>query len=341
MTQTEELHVKRRRVVITGGAGFLGSHLCDYYLGERYEVICYDDLSTGRHRNVRHLVDEPRFTLVEQDVTRGELSVAGPVYAVLHFASPASPADYLRLPLETLAAGSTGTRNALDLAAEKHARFLLASTSEVYGDPLEHPQPETYWGNVNPIGPRSVYDEAKRFGEAITAAYRAHRGVDARIVRIFNTFGPRMRDDDGRMVPTFIKQAVEGKPLTVTGTGRQTRSLSYVEDTVDGIARLLRSDHSGPVNIGGDHEMTVLEVAELIKELTASPSAIDFVPPVEDDPQVRRPDLNLAGAALEWRPRVRVREGLRRTVEWHRSGDAGLSARPALVSDPRSGGARV
>lgn len=304
--------------MITGGAGFLGSHLCERLLAEGYEVLCLDNFSTGRPRNVEHLLGDDRFRLLKVDVTDW-IHISGEVDAVLHFASPASPADYLQLPIQTLKVGSVGTFHAVGLAQEKGARFLLASTSEVYGDPQVHPQPESYWGHVNPVGPRGVYDEAKRFAEAMTVAYRDHREVDAAIVRIFNTFGPRMRPDDGRAIPTFICQALRGEPLTVAGDGSQTRSVCYVDDLVDGIVALLRSSLPGPVNIGNPHELSVLELAELIRTITESVSPIEFVPLPQDDPLVRRPDITVATRDLGWAPQVDVADGLRRTVDWFRT----------------------
>ncbi|KAK1184388.1 SDR family oxidoreductase [Streptomyces sp. NBS 14/10] len=304
------------RVVVTGGSGFLGSHVCERLLSQGCEVLCVDNFCTGTERNIRHLTDDPAFHLLEGDVTDG-LEVDGTVSAVLHLASPASPPDYLRLPLETMRAGSVGTQNALDLTRRKGARFLLASTSEVYGDPQVHPQPETYWGHVNPVGPRAVYDEAKRFSEAMTVAYRDTWGVDCRIVRIFNTFGPRMRADDGRMIPSFICQAIAGAPLKVAGDGSQTRSISYVSDTVDGILRLLASDSErGPVNIGGQDEMTVLATAELIRGLVGSSSPIEFVPRPQDDPTIRKPDIRKAVSALGWQPGTDLESELKKTIDW-------------------------
>ena len=305
------------RVVVTGGAGFLGSHLCERLLDEDVEVIALDNLLTGAAANVDHLLMRPRFRLVKYDVTNF-IHVGGPVDYVLHFASPASPIDYLRLPIETMKVGSTGTLHALGLAREKGARFLLASTSETYGDPQIHPQPETYWGHVNPVGPRGVYDEAKRFAEALTTAYRTFHGVDTTIVRIFNTFGPRMRPNDGRAIPTFISQALRGQPLTVAGDGLQTRSVCYVSDLVEGVLRLLRSGHPGPVNIGNPGEMTVLALAELVLDVTGSSSRICFIQRPQDDPTVRQPDIALARQVLEWEPQVAVRDGLDRTVRWFR-----------------------
>jgi dTDP-glucose 4,6-dehydratase len=305
------------RVLVTGGAGFLGSHLCDRLLAEGHEVIAMDSLLTGNLRNIAHLEPEKRFRFVRHDVTHF-IFVDGPLDAVLHFASPASPIDYLELPIQTLKVGSLGTHNALGLAKAKKARFLLASTSEVYGDPLVHPQPETYWGNVNPIGPRGVYDEAKRFAEAITMAYRRAHGVDTRIVRIFNTYGERMRPRDGRVVPALIGQALAGEPLTVFGDGSQTRSFCYVSDLVDGIYRLLLSDIAEPTNIGNPAELSVLEFAKTIKALTGTKSEIAFKPLPVDDPKVRQPDITKARAKLGWEPKVKLEEGLRRTIGYFR-----------------------
>jgi dTDP-glucose 4,6-dehydratase len=306
------------RALVTGGAGFLGSHLCDRLLREGHEVIAMDNLLTGSLRNIAHLQDERRFRFVRHNVTEF-IYVDGPLDAVLHFASPASPIDYLELPIQTLKVGSLGTHNALGLALEKNARFLLASTSEVYGDPLIHPQPETYWGNVNPIGPRGVYDEAKRFAEAITMAYhRAHR-VDTRIARIFNTYGERMRRRDGRVVPSLICQALAGEPLTVFGDGSQTRSFCYVSDLIDGIYRLLSSDVHDPVNIGNPAELSVLEFARTIQALTGTSSQIVFKPLPVDDPRVRQPDITRARELLGWEPKVELEEGLKRTVGYFRS----------------------
>ncbi|WP_066948078.1 UDP-glucuronic acid decarboxylase family protein [Microtetraspora fusca] len=302
-------------VVVTGGAGFLGSYLCERLLGQGARVLCLDNFLTGTPRNVEHLIGRPGFRLLECDLT-GFVHVPGSVDLVLHFASAASPADYLRHPIETLKVGSLGTLHALGLAKEKNARFVLASTSEVYGDPLEHPQRETYWGNVNPVGPRSVYDEAKRFAESLTTAYRNARGADTAIVRIFNTYGPRMRPHDGRAIPTFIRQAVMDEPITVTGDGNQTRSICYVDDTVEGVVALAGSDFEGPVNIGNPAEMTMLELAETVRDLAGSSSPIRFVPRPVDDPAVRRPDASLAAERLGWRPKVDPVTGLRRTIEW-------------------------
>ena len=281
-------------------------------------MVCLDNLSTGAVENVAHLVTSPAFSFVRVDVSM-PFDVDGPVDAVLHFASPASPVDYLQLPIETLRVGSVGTMHALDLARAKAARFMLASTSETYGDPQVHPQPESYWGHVNPVGPRGVYDEAKRFAEAVTMAYRRTYGTDTAIARIFNTYGPRMRPADGRAIPTFIAQALRSEPITVAGDGEQTRSVCYVDDEVDGLLRLLDSGHSGPMNIGNPGELSVLKLAELVISLTGSQSQIVFVPRPEDDPTVRRPDITLASKELGWNPVVGVEEGLRRTIDWFRS----------------------
>jgi len=304
-----------RRVVITGGAGFLGSHLCDRFVAEGVEVLCLDNLLTGDPANLAQLQGNPAFRFVRCDVT-DFIHVPGQVDAVLHFASPASPIDYLKLPIETLKVGSLGTLHSLGLAQEKGARFVLASTSEVYGDPQVHPQPESYWGHVNPVGPRGVYDEAKRFAEAMVTAYRTSRGVDTGIVRIFNTYGPRMRPDDGRAIPTFLRQALAGEPLTVAGDGSQTRSICYVDDLVAGIVALTRSELAGPVNIGNPDEMSVLELARRIIEITGSSSDVVFVDRPVDDPGVRRPDTTLAQRELGWHPQVPWQEGLARTAQW-------------------------
>ena len=279
------------------------------------EVVCVDNFVTGSHDNAAELLRRPGFSVLEQDVSIG-LPVDGPVDWVLHLACPASPVDYLRLPIETMMVGSQGTKHALELAERHGARFLLASTSEVYGDPAVHPQPETYWGNVNPIGPRSVYDESKRFAEALTTAYRNERRVDTGIIRIFNTFGPRMRVDDGRAIPAFMSQALAGRPLTVAGDGSQTRSLCFVEDTVEGIVAMAASPHAGPVNIGSQDEMTMLELAERVRGLTGSRSPVEYVELPVDDPRVRRPDTTLAAKLLGWQPQVSIEEGLKRTLEW-------------------------
>ncbi len=306
-----------QHAVVTGGAGFVGSHLCTALLDQGTAVTCVDDFCTGRPGNIAHLAGRPGFTLSRADVV--EPFTVGPrADVVLHFASPASPADYLRLPLHTLETGSLGTRNALALAREHGARFVLASTSEVYGDPRQHPQNERYWGNVNPVGPRSVYDEAKRFGEALTVAEAAGHGTDCAIVRLFNTYGPRMRGHDGRAVPTFIRQALAGEPITVTGDGRQTRSLCYVDDTVRGILAMAASGLTGPVNIGNPDELTMLELARKITELTGSRSPIRFVERPADDPAVRCPDIGLARDKLQWEPRTTAAEGLTRTIAWFR-----------------------
>lgn len=306
------------RVLITGGAGFLGSHLCDHFIHEGYDVICIDNLITGNCANIAHLFGNSRFKFIRHDVTE-YLYVAGPLDYVLHFASPASPIDYLELPIQTLKVGALGTHKVLGLAKDKGARFLLASTSEVYGDPLIHPQPESYWGNVNPIGPRGVYDEAKRFAEALVMAYHRVHKMETRIVRIFNTYGPRMRPNDGRVVSNFITQALAGEPLTVYGDGSQTRSFCYFDDLVDGISRLLFSNESEPVNIGNPNEMTVLELARLVKEFVNSKSEIVMKSLPEDDPKVRQPDISRARGILGWEPRVSLREGLAKTVEYFRA----------------------
>ena len=309
-----------QRVVVTGGAGFLGSHLCRALLARGDSVVAVDKLVTGSLDNLTGISGQPNFTFVHSDVSNF-VHVPGPVDAVLHFASPASPVDFDRIPIQILKVGSLGTHNTLGLARDKGARFFLASTSEVYGDPLVHPQPETYWGNVNPIGPRGVYDEAKRFAEAITMAYHRHHGVDVRIVRIFNTFGPRMRPDDGRVVSNFIVQALAGKPITIHGDGKQTRSFCYVDDEVRGLLALLDSDYVGPVNIGNPTEFTVLELAEKVLALTGSTSELQFDPRPVDDPAQRRPDLTLARSLLGWEPEITLEEGLARTARWF-AGDA-------------------
>lgn len=305
------------RVVITGAAGFLGSHLGERFLAEGHEVVGIDNLLTGTLENITHLMRQPKFEFVHLDVTNA-VHVDGPVDGVLHFASPASPVDYLELPIPTLKVGSHGTHKTLGLARAKGARYLLASTSEVYGDPLVHPQPETYWGNVNPIGPRGVYDEAKRFAEALTMAYHRCHGLDTRIVRIFNTFGTRMRPTDGRVVSNFIVQALHGRPITVYGDGSQTRSFCYVEDEIEGIYRLFNSDLVEPTNIGNPDEFTIQELAEMVLEETGSASEIDYRPLPTDDPKARRPDIAVARTVLGWEPRVPLREGLRRTIPYFR-----------------------
>ncbi len=305
------------RSLITGGAGFLGSHLCDRLIAEGHDVICMDNLITGSPENIAHLFGNPRFQFVNHDVTN-YIYVAGSLDYILHFASPASPVDYLKFPIQTLKVGSLGTHKALGLAKAKGARFLLASTSEVYGDPLVHPQQEEYWGNVNPIGVRGVYDEAKRFAEALTMAYHRYHGVETRIVRIFNTYGERMRVDDGRAIPAFMSQAIAGEPMTVFGSGDQTRSVCYVTDLVDGIFRLLTSNESDPVNIGNPDELTMLQLAEEIREIAESSSEIVFRPLPQDDPQVRQPDITRAQTILGWEPHVQRREGLLRTLKYCR-----------------------
>lgn len=303
--------------MVTGGAGFLGSHLCDALVDRGDSVVCLDDLSSGRTANVAHLLSHDRFTLVEADV-RAEITLRGDFDAVAHLASPASPPDYLSRPVETLTTGSHGTLNALNFARDNAARFVLASTSEVYGDPLVHPQPETYWGNVNPIGPRSVYDEAKRFAEALATAYRSARDVNVGIVRIFNTYGPRMRPDDGRAITTFIVQALRGTPLTVYGNAQQTRSFCYVDDLIRGIIAMLDSSEAGPINLGNPSEMTIQEVAEHVIRLTGSSSRIEHHPLPVDDPTRRKPDIERAAQRLGWAPSVPIELGLQRTIAWFR-----------------------
>lgn len=305
------------RAVVTGGAGFLGCHLCRALVGRGWEVVALDNLLTGRAENVEDLLEEEAFTLVKTDVT-DYVHVPGEVDAVLHFASPASPRDYLEYPIKTLKVGSLGTLHTLGLALEKGAVYLLASTSEVYGDPQVHPQPESYWGHVNPVGPRGVYDEAKRFSEALAMAYQRSHDLDVKIVRIFNTYGPHLRPADGRAIPNFLEQAMSGVPLTVYGDGKQTRSFCYVDDEVDGILRLLESDHIGPMNVGNPQEQAVLELAEAVLEVTGSDVGIRFEALPIDDPAQRRPDISLAEEVLGWRPTVDLREGLRRTFEWYR-----------------------
>lgn len=306
------------RTLITGGAGFLGSHLCERLLAEGHEVVCMDNLITGDMDNIAHLLGTDGFRFVKHDVTE-YVYVEGPLDYILHFASPASPIDYLKLPIQTLKVGSLGTHKALGLAKAKKARFLIASTSEVYGDPEIHPQVESYWGNVNPIGPRGVYDEAKRFAEAMTMAYHSHHGVETRIVRIFNTYGERMRINDGRAIPAFMSQAIRGEDVTVFGDGSQTRSVCYVTDLVDGIYRLLLSDYHMPVNIGNPDELTMLQLAEEVLDVLGSTSRIVFEPLPVDDPKVRQPDITLARTLLGWEPRVQRREGLERTAKYFRA----------------------
>ena len=307
----------KKRVVITGAAGFIGSHLAETLLDRDYTVVGIDNLLTGDTANIAHLAGRD-FVFVKHDVTN-YINVEGPVDAVLHWASPASPIDYLELPIPTLKVGALGTHKALGLAKAKNARFVIASTSEVYGDPLEHPQKETYWGNVNPIGPRGVYDEAKRFAEAMTTAYHRYHGLDAKIVRIFNTYGPRMRLRDGRAVPAFMSQALTGEDVTIFGSGRQTRSFCYVTDLVDGIIRLMESNVNEPVNIGNPHEMTIEEIARMIIKLTGSKSKIVYRPLPEDDPKVRQPDITRARTLFGWEPKVGLEEGLTRTLEYFRT----------------------
>jgi dTDP-glucose 4,6-dehydratase len=305
------------RVVITGGAGFLGSHLCEYMLEKGWDVVCLDNLVTGAESNISHLLPNPKFRFVRHDVSR-RIEVDGAVDAVLHFASPASPPDYLKLPIQTMKVGSLGTHNCLGLALAKKAKFLQASTSECYGDPDVSPQPETYWGHVNPVGPRSVYDEAKRFSEALTMAYHRHHGVDTRLARIFNTYGPRMRLNDGRALPNFLYQALRGEPITVYGDGKQTRSFCYVSDLIEGIYRLLESDEHMPTNIGNPQEITILEFAERVRALVGASAPIVFHPLPQDDPKQRCPDITKARRILHWEPKVQLADGLRRTLEYFR-----------------------
>lgn len=305
------------RTLVTGGAGFLGSHLCEYLLRKGHEVIAMDNLCTGTVANIEHLVNE-NFKFIKHDVTE-YIFIAGKIDYVLHFASPASPLDYLQLPIQTLKVGALGTHKALGLAKEKSATFLLASTSEVYGDPEQHPQVEEYWGNVNPVGPRGVYDEAKRFGEALTMAYHRYNGLDTKIVRIFNTYGPRMRPKDGRAIPTFIPQALRGEPITIFGEGQQTRSFCYVNDLIEGIYQLMISDIHDPINIGNPHEMTIKEMAEMIVKLTGSKSQFHYKPLPVDDPRVRQPNIDKAKRLLGWEPCYDLRTGLEETIAWFKS----------------------
>jgi dTDP-glucose 4,6-dehydratase len=305
------------RILITGGAGFIGSHLTDRLLGEGHSVIAMDNLVTGNLDNIAAHRSNPRFEFIHHDVSN-HIHVAGPLDWVLHFASPASPIDYLQLPIQTMKVGALGTHNALGVARAKGAKFMIASTSEVYGDPLVHPQPESYWGNVNPIGPRSVYDEAKRFAEALVMAYHRAHQLDVRVLRIFNTYGPRNRVNDGRVVPTFINQALRGESLTIFGEGQQTRSFQYVEDLVEGVRRLMESEFRLPVNIGNPRELTIMEFAQLILRLTGSESRIEYRPLPEDDPKTRQPDITRAREVLGWAPRVPVEDGLLRTIAWYR-----------------------
>jgi len=306
------------RVLITGAAGFLGSHLCDRFLADGHTVVGLDNFITGHPDNIAHLQGHDRFTLLRHNISQ-YTHVEGALEGVLHFASPASPVDYLKLPIQTLKVGSLGTHNALGIALAKKARFFLASTSEVYGDPLVHPQPEGYWGNVNPIGPRGVYDEAKRFAEAMTMAYHRYHGVDSRIVRIFNTYGPRMRPRDGRVVSNFIVQALTGEPITIHGDGSQTRSFCYVDDEIEGIYRLFHGGDASPTNIGSPVEYSVQQLLEVVVDITGAKAAIERRPLPEDDPKVRQPDISKARAMLQWEPKVDVREGIRRTVEFFRT----------------------
>lgn len=306
------------RIVITGGAGFLGSHLVDFFIERGDEVICVDNLITGSLDNIQHHLDKKKFTFIKQDVTQ-YLDIDGPIDFVFHFASPASPVDYQKLPIQTLKVGSLGTHNALGLAKNKDAGFLLASTSEVYGDPLVNPQKEEYWGNVNPIGPRGVYDEAKRFAEALTMAYHRTHGLKTKITRIFNTYGPRMRMNDGRVIPNFINQALNNQPLTVFGDGSQTRSFGYYSDLIGGVVKLMESSFSEPVNLGRPTEMTVLELAKLIIKITGSKSKIEFLPLPENDPKVRQPDITRAKKYLNWQPKVELEAGLSKTIEYFKN----------------------
>jgi dTDP-glucose 4,6-dehydratase len=305
------------RAVVTGGAGFLGSHICERLLQDGWDVVCIDNFLTGSPRNIEQLVSNPRFRMLRANVT-DFVHVPGEVDVVFHFASPASPIDYLQLPIQTMKVGSIGTLHMLGMAKDKRARFVLASTSEAYGDPQIHPQPESYWGHVNRVGPRGVYDEAKRFAEALTMAYRRYHDVDTGIVRIFNTHGPSMRPNDGRAIPTFIKQALRNEPITVAGDGSQTRSIQYVSDLVEGVVRMAASDHPGPINIGTPWEVSMLELAETIKRLTGSSSPIAFIERPEDDPTVRQADIGLAREVLGWEPVVPLEEGLKRTIAWFR-----------------------
>jgi dTDP-glucose 4,6-dehydratase len=320
--------VATKRALVTGGAGFVGSHLCERLLSEGYRVLCADNLRTGTLENVAHLEGESGFEYVDHDVS-AHINVPGELDEVYHFASPASPVDFSRIPIPILKAGALGTYNSLGLALAKGARFVLASTSEVYGDPLVHPQHEGYWGNVNPIGVRGVYDEAKRYAEAITMAYHRHHRVDTRIVRIFNTYGPRMRPDDGRMIPNFVRQALSGEPLTVYGDGSQTRSVQYVDDLIEGVLRLVRSAETRPVNVGNPNELTVREVAEMVIEISGSESELVYEPLPEDDPKQRCPDITRARESLGWEPLVDVREGLEKTLTWFAERSEGRQGTPS------------
>lgn len=303
------------RILVTGGAGFIGSHLCERLFQDGHDIICMDSLITGNSKNIEHLLSSSNFKFIQHDVTK-HIDIEGRVDYVLHFASPASPVDYLQFPIQTLKVGSLGTHNALGVAKAKGAKFLLASTSEIYGDPLIHPQPESYWGNVNPIGVRGCYDEAKRFSEAITMAYNRMHKIDTKIVRIFNTFGERMRRQDGRVIPNFIDQALKNNPITVYGKGTQTRSFCYVSDLVEGIVKLMHSEYNLPLNLGNPNEITVLELARLIIKFTASKSRIEFKELPQDDPRQRKPDISLAKKILRWEPQVKLEEGLSKTIEW-------------------------
>jgi len=305
------------RILVTGGAGFLGTHLCDRFLAQGHQVIAMDNLITGSVANIEHLAGNSNFHFIKQDVTE-YLYIEGPLDAVLHFASPASPNDYMEYPIQTLKVGALGTHKTLGLARAKGARYLLASTSEVYGDPLEHPQSEGYWGNVNPIGPRGVYDEAKRFAEALTMAYHRYHGLDTRIARIFNTYGPRMRLDDGRVIPNFLGQALRGEPLTIYGDGSQTRSFCYISDMIEGIERLLLSHEREPVNLGNPQEMSILGLAEVVNRLTGNKAGMVFHPLPPDDPHVRQPDITKARKTLDWEPKTGLEEGLKITIAWFR-----------------------
>lgn len=307
----------KKRVLITGGAGFIGSHLCEYFLKKDFSVICLDNLLTGDLKNIEHLFTNPDFLYIKMDVTN-YIHIPGPVHYILHFASPASPIDYHNLPIQTLKVGALGTHKTLGLAKEKKATFLLASTSEVYGDPLVHPQNEDYWGNVNPIGPRGVYDEAKRFAEALTMAYHRYHNINTKIVRIFNTYGPRMRIHDGRAIPEFINQALNNEDITVFGDGSQTRSFCFVSDLVEGIYRLLMSDYNYPVNLGNPTEMSILELAKKIIEMTGTKIKIVYKPLPQDDPKVRKPDITRAKTILGWEPKVALEEGLKSTITYFR-----------------------
>jgi dTDP-glucose 4,6-dehydratase len=309
--------MKKKVVVITGGAGFIGSHLCDRLIKEGFRVICLDNFITGKLGNIEHLLQDKNFRLIEHNVTR-YIKIKGKADYVLHFASPASPDDYLKYPIQTLKVGSLGTHNALGLAKVKKAKFMLASTSEIYGDPQVHPQPESYWGNVNCVGPRGVYDESKRFAEAITMAYHRVHKIDTKIVRIFNSYGERMRINDGRVVPNFINQALNNKPLTVYGQGSQTRSFCYIDDLIEGLIRLMRSGINEPINLGNPGEFTVLELAKLVIKLTGTKSKIVFKPLPQDDPRQRQPDITQAKKFLKWQPKVELKEGLQKTIEWFR-----------------------